>query len=209
MTNSRPPELPEVFTSAVSPGLTNGDRHRSQQKVAQIWDARLIILTFAFKPHFMFQIRKATAQDTPVIFDLIKKLAVYEKLEKDVVTTVEELQENIFTRKFAEVLMAEENGKSVGFALYFYNFSTFVGKPGIYLEDLFVEHEYRGKGYGKKLLIALAQMAHEKNCGRLEWSVLDWNTPAIEFYKSLGAQPMEGWTVFRLSESEIKNLATA
>lgn len=155
----------------------------------------------------MFTIRKAIPSDTPVIFDLIKKLAVYEKLENDVVTSVEELHENIFTRNFAKVLMAEEDGEPVGFALYFYNFSTFVGKPGIYLEDLFVEPEHRGKGYGKALLVELARMATAENCGRLEWSVLDWNTPAIEFYKSLGAKPMDEWTVFRLDQQAITNLS--
>lgn len=155
----------------------------------------------------MFTIRKAIPSDTPVIFDLIKKLAVYEKLENDVVTSVEELHENIFRRNFAKVLLAEEDGEPVGFALYFYNFSTFVGKPGIYLEDLFVEPEHRGKGYGKALLVELARMAAAENCGRLEWSVLDWNTPAIEFYKSLGAKPMDEWTVFRLDQQAITNLS--
>ena len=155
----------------------------------------------------MFQIRKAVPDDTPVIFDLIKKLAVYEKLENDVITSEEELQENVFTNNFAKVLMAEEDGNPVGFALYFYNFSTFVGKPGLYLEDLFVEPEYRGKGYGKSLLIELAKIAEAENCGRLEWSVLDWNTPSIEFYKSLGAKPMDEWTVFRLDKEGISKLA--
>ena len=154
-----------------------------------------------------FQIRKATPEDTQTIFDLIYKLAVYEKLENDVITTVEELRTNIFEKKFAEVLIAEEDEKPVGFALYFHNFSTFVGKPGIYLEDLFVEPETRGKGYGKALLVELARIAKERNCGRLEWSVLNWNTPSIEFYKSLGAKPMDEWTVFRLDKTGIENLA--
>ncbi len=154
-----------------------------------------------------FIIRKAIPSDTPTILDLITKLAVYEKMEKDVVTSVEELQENIFEKKFAEVLIAEEDQKPVGFALYFYNFSTFVGKPGLYLEDLFVEPSCRGKGYGKKLLIELAKIAHSKNCGRMEWSVLDWNIPSIEFYKSLQAKPMDEWTVFRLNTKEIEDLA--
>lgn len=154
-----------------------------------------------------FIIRKALPSDTPTILDLITKLAVYEKMEKDVITSVEELQENIFEKKFAEVLIAEEDQKPVGFALYFYNFSTFVGKPGLYLEDLFVEPSCRGKGYGKKLLIELAIIAKSKNCGRMEWSVLDWNTPSIEFYKSLQAKPMDEWTVFRLDTKEIEDLA--
>ena len=154
-----------------------------------------------------FIIRKAEAKDIATIFDLIKKLAVYEKLENDVITSEKELCENIFNKNFAKVLIAEEDEKPVGFALYFYNFSTFVGKPGIYLEDLFVEPEYRGKGYGKSLLIELAKIAEAENCGRLEWSVLDWNTPSIEFYKSLGAKPMDEWTVFRLDKNGISDLA--
>ena len=155
----------------------------------------------------MFQIRIATEKDIPTIFDLIKKLAVYEKLENDVVTSEEELAENIFAKNFAKVLIAEESGNPVGFALYFYNFSTFVGKPGIYLEDLFIEPEHRGKGYGKALLIELAKIAEAGNCGRFEWSVLDWNTPSIEFYKALGAKPMEEWTVFRLDKKGIHDLS--
>ncbi|KMQ70996.1 GNAT family N-acetyltransferase [Chryseobacterium koreense] len=155
----------------------------------------------------MFKIRKATEQDIPTIFDLIKKLAVYEKLENEVVTSEEELKKNVFDNGFAKVLIGEEDGNPVGFALYFYNFSTFVGKPGIYLEDLFVEPDRRGKGYGKKLLIELAKIAETENCGRFEWSVLDWNTPSIEFYKSLGAKPMDEWTVFRLDKQGISELA--
>lgn len=154
-----------------------------------------------------FIIRKAEAKDIATIFDLIKKLAVYEKLENDVITSEKELCENIFNKNFAKVLIAEEDEKPVGFALYFYNFSTFVGKPGIYLEDLFVEPEFRGKGYGKALLIELAKIAQAENCGRFEWSVLDWNTPSIEFYKSLGAKPMDEWTVFRLDKEGISKLA--
>ena len=155
----------------------------------------------------MFTIRKGTPEDTPVIFDLIKKLAVYEKMENHVTTTVEQLRENIFTHNFSMVLIAEENEKPVGFALYFFNFSTFVGKPGLYLEDLFVEPEFRGKGYGKKLLIELAKIAREENCGRMEWSVLNWNTPAIDLYESLQAKPMDEWTVYRLDQKGIADLA--
>ena len=155
----------------------------------------------------MFTIRKATPEDTPIIFDLIKKLAVYEKMEDEVVTSVEELQENIFVKKFAHVIIGEENGIPAGFALYFYNFSTFVGKPGLYLEDLYVEPEHRGKGYGKTLLIELTKIAKAENCGRMEWSVLNWNQPAIDFYESLQAKPMNGWTVYRLDGKGIADLA--
>ncbi len=154
-----------------------------------------------------FNIRTAIPEDAETIFHLIYQLAVYEKLENDVITTPEELRVQIFVKKYAEVIIAEENQKPIGFALYFHNFSTFVGKPGIYLEDLFVEPEHRGKGYGKALLVALAKIAKERNCGRLEWSVLDWNTPSIEFYKSLGAKPMDEWTVFRLDQNGIDALS--
>lgn len=154
-----------------------------------------------------FQIRTAQPSDSQTIFNLIYKLAVYEKLESAVVTTHEELREQIFEKKYAEVLIAEEDGNPVGFALYFFNFSTFLGKPGLYLEDVFVEPDCRGKGYGKALLVELAKIAREKDCGRMEWSVLDWNTPSIEFYKSLGAKPMDEWTVFRLTEKEIEDLS--
>ncbi len=154
-----------------------------------------------------FIIRKAEAKDIATIFDLIKKLAVYEKLENDVITSEKELCENIFNKNFAKVLIAEEDEKPVGFALYFYNFSTFVGKPGIYLEDLFVEPEYRGKGYGKSLLIELAKIAEAENCGRFEWAVLDWNEPSIQFYRALGAAPMDEWTTYRLSGEALATLA--
>lgn len=155
----------------------------------------------------MFQIRKAVEANAPIILNLITQLAVYEKLEHEVVTNAEELREQIFVNRYADVLIAEEDNKPVGFALYFFNFSTFVGKPGLYLEDLFIEPEHRGKGYGKKLLIELANIAQNKNCGRMEWSVLDWNQPSIDFYKSLSAKPMDEWTVFRLTQNEINHLA--
>jgi len=125
----------------------------------------------------------------------------------EAVVTVEQIETNVFEKKYADVLMAEEDGEVVGFALFFYNFSTFKGKPGLYLEDLYVEPHHRGKGYGKMLLIELAKIAAANNCGRMEWSVLDWNTPSIEFYKSLGAQPMDEWTVYRLTEEKIHLLA--
>lgn len=154
-----------------------------------------------------FNIRVAETSDSALIFGLIQELAEYEKMKDDVVTTVEELRKQIFEKKFANVLIAEVNNEVVGFALYFFNFSTFVGKPGLYLEDLFIRPEHRGKGYGKKLFIKLTKIAAEENCGRMEWSVLNWNTPAINFYTSLNAIPMDEWTVYRLTEREIENLA--
>ncbi|MBF5026340.1 GNAT family N-acetyltransferase [Planobacterium oryzisoli] len=154
-----------------------------------------------------FKIRKASKQDATLIFDFIYQLAVYEKMESDVKTSPEELTKALFENQYAQVLIAEEETKPVGFALYFFNFSTFLGRPGLYLEDLFVDPAYRGKGYGKALLIELSRIAKSKNCGRMEWSVLKWNTPSIEFYKSLGAKEMEEWSVYRLEEDELKSLA--
>ncbi|SNV31546.1 Predicted acetyltransferase [Chryseobacterium taklimakanense] len=154
-----------------------------------------------------FTIRKATENDIPTILHLITQLAIYEKLEREVVATEETLKQTIFVQNYAEVIIGEEDGQTVGFALFFHNYSTFLSKPGIYLEDLFVEVEHRGKGYGKNLLAELARIAKERNCGRLEWSVLNWNTPSIEFYKSLGAKPMDEWTVYRMTEQEINDLA--
>lgn len=154
----------------------------------------------------MFQIRKASASDSTIIFDFITKIATYEKLESEVVTSVKELQKNIFEKEYAHVLIAEEKEIPIGFALYFFNFSTFVGKPGLYLEDLFVEPEYRGKGYGKKLFLELTKIAKSKNCGRMEWSVLNWNQSAIDFYESLTAKPMSGWTIYRLDRNGITDL---
>lgn len=153
-------------------------------------------------------IRAATAADAPQILAFIKALAVYEKLEHMVVADVALLQKTLFgERPTAEVRLAEWQGKPAGFALFFHNYSTFLGKPGIYLEDLFVLPEFRGKGIGKALLIHLAQLAVERDCGRLEWSVLDWNTPAIEFYQSLGAVPMDEWTVYRVTGDALPALA--
>lgn len=155
-----------------------------------------------------FEIDFATEKDVPIIWGFIKDLAKYEKLESEVVATEDSLRKNLFGEKtFAEVLIAKENGFEVGFALFFHNFSTFLGKPGIYLEDLFVKENYRGKGYGKALLKKLAQITVERNCGRLEWSVLDWNEPSIKFYKNLGAVPMEDWTVFRVHKNSLLKLA--
>lgn len=145
-------------------------------------------------------IRPAVREDAAVILHLIQGLADYEKLSKEVVATPQMLEKWLFgERPVAEVLIAEWQGAACGFALFFHNFSTFLGKPGFYLEDLYVEPEFRGKGIGKALLLRLAALAVERDYGRVEWSVLDWNEPAIGFYKSLGAKPMDEWTVFRLT----------
>lgn len=153
-------------------------------------------------------IRKAQIQDCELILNFIQGLAEYEKLAHEVVATTELLQENLFgLNPKAEVLIAEYNSEPAGFALFFHNFSTFLGKPGIYLEDLFVYPHLRGHGIGKSLLKHLAQLAVERNCGRLEWSVLDWNKPAIDFYVSVGSVPMDEWTVYRLTGDKLKNFA--
>ncbi len=145
-------------------------------------------------------IREAVKADVPLILEFIKGIAEYEKLLHEVETTEEKLNDTLFgTKPFAEVLLCYEGETPVGFALYFYNYSTFRAKPGIYLEDLFVLPEHRGNGYGKALLTALIDKAKAQDCGRVEWSVLDWNTPAIDFYKSMGAKAMDEWTVFRIS----------
>ena len=143
--------------------------------------------------------RFANKNDCGKILDFIKQLAEYENMSADVVATEQLLQEWIFEKQKAEVIFALENEKEVGFALFFHNFSTFLGRAGIYLEDLFVLPEYRGKGYGKGLLKQLAKITVERGCGRLEWSCLDWNKPSIDFYISLGAVPMDEWTVYRLT----------
>lgn len=153
-----------------------------------------------------FSIRPALKSDSEVIVNLIRQLAEYEKLSHEAIMTIELIEKNVFENKYANVILAEENGIVIGFALYFFNFSTFLGKPGLYLEDLFIEPEYRGKGYGKKLLIELAKIASDKDCGRMEWMVLDWNTPSIEFYKSLEAFPLNEWSVFRLTGDKMKAL---
>lgn len=153
-------------------------------------------------------IREATAADVPLILRFIRELAQYERLAHEVRATEESIRESLFgARRYAEVLIAEEDGTAVGFALYFHNFSTFVGRPGIYLEDLYVDPAVRGRGYGKALLSRLAAIAVERNCGRLEWAVLDWNEPAIGFYKSLGAVPMEDWRIFRLTGPALGEVA--
>ena len=153
------------------------------------------------------EIRFAEEKDTALILDFIKGLAEYEKMSDQVVATEELLTEWIFEKKKAEVIFAVEDGKEVGFALFFHNFSTFLGKAGIYLEDLFVKPEYRGHGHGKALIRELARITVERRCGRLEWCCLDWNKPSIDFYLSLGAQPMDEWTVYRLTGQKLEEFA--
>jgi len=154
-----------------------------------------------------FQIKSATKNDVGIILELIKEIAVYEKLADQVEATEEQIINHLFSEKtYAECIIGFENNIPIGFALFFHNYSTFVSRPGIYLEDLFVKEEYRGKGYGKKLLLNLVKIANERNCGRVEWSVLDWNKPAIDFYESLGATPMNEWTVYRLNQEAINKL---
>jgi GNAT superfamily N-acetyltransferase len=155
-----------------------------------------------------FQIRPARVEDVPVILQLIRDLAMYERAPDEVSATEEQLIEVLFGEKpAAEVLLALEAKSPVGFAVYFYNFSTWLGRRGLYLEDLFVKPEERGRGYGRALLVELAKIARDRGCGRMEWAVLDWNEPAIKFYRTLGAKPMDEWTVFRLTGEEIARLA--
>ena len=155
-----------------------------------------------------FSIRAATVDDVPLILRFIKELADYEKLPHEVTATEEILRRNLFTeRQTAEVLLAREGEEYVGFALFFQNFSSFLGKPGIYLEDVFVKPEFRGRGYGKALMISVARLAKERDCGRFELSVLDWNKPSIDFYRSLGAVAMDEWTVQRMGVGAIAKLA--
>ena len=152
------------------------------------------------------QFRFATEQDTALIIEFISGLAEYENMTDDMIADEELLREWIFERKKAEVIFALEDGVEVGFALFFHNFSTFLGRAGIYLEDLFVKPEYRGRGHGKALICELARITVERGCGRLEWSCLDWNKPSIDFYLSLGAVPMEEWTTYRLAGETLLKL---
>jgi GNAT superfamily N-acetyltransferase len=155
-----------------------------------------------------FQVRSATESEVPVIFSFIKKLAEYERLSSEVVATEQLLRETLFgERRTAEVAIGYLETKAVGFVLFFHNYSTFLGKPGLYIEDLFVDKDYRRRGYGRALLLHVARLAKERGCGRLEWAVLDWNQPAIGFYKKLGAVPMSEWTVFRVTGKCLDELA--
>ncbi|MBL4931437.1 GNAT family N-acetyltransferase [Clostridium paridis] len=157
--------------------------------------------------NYNFNIRFAKVEDIPSILGFIKELATYENLLDQVVATEEILKEWLFNKKSAEVLIGEFNGEPVGYALFFHSFSTFLGRAGIYLEDLYISPNQRGKGFGKKLLIYLANLTLERGCGRLEWSCLDWNEPSIKFYKSLGANPLEDWTMYRVDGDALKKLA--
>ncbi|MBO5563859.1 MAG: GNAT family N-acetyltransferase [Bacteroidales bacterium] len=154
-----------------------------------------------------FTIRPAMPDETGIVLDLIRQLAVYEKCESDVVADETTLRQSLFVEHSAEVVLAEEDGAVVGFALFFHNFSTFVGRKGMYLEDLFVIPQKRGLGYGKALLKYVAKLAVERNCGRMEWICLDWNEPSLRIYRSIGAVPMSDWTVQRLDEQALKAFA--
>lgn len=151
--------------------------------------------------------RSAECRDVPLILRYIRELARYEKLEEEVVATEEILEEWLFDKEKAEVIFAVVEGKEVGFALFFHNFSTFLGRAGIYLEDLYVEPAHRGQGIGTALFRELARIAVARGCGRLEWWCLDWNTPSIDFYRSLGAEAMDDWTVYRISGETLGKLA--
>ena len=155
-----------------------------------------------------FKIRPSTIDDVPIILQLIRDLAEYERAPDEVVATEASLREVLFgEHPAAEVLLAMEGTTPVGFAVFFLNFSTWLGRPGLYLEDLFVKPDHRGKGYGRALLVHLAKIADARKCGRMEWAVLDWNEPAIKFYRALGAAPNEEWTIFRLTSDKIEKLA--
>lgn len=151
-------------------------------------------------------IRPAGEDETGIVLEYIRRIARFEKLEHQVETTEELLYDALFVKKYAEVVLAILDGKPIGFALFFHNFSTFVGRPGLYLEDLYIDEEYRGKGYGKRVFLHLVSLAKERNCGRMEWTALNWNRNAIDFYHSLGAIAMDEWTTFRLTEEGIAQL---
>lgn len=154
-----------------------------------------------------FIIRRAEERDAALLLDFIRRLADYEKRLQEVVATEEDIKSVVFERKIAEALIAEHMGKPAGFAIFFYNFSTFLGKPGIYIEDLFVSPEFRGKGLGKLIFSFIAKLAIQRNCGRVEWTVLTWNEPAINFYKKIGALPKNEWMLYKINGNALKELA--
>ncbi|HEX4646450.1 MAG TPA: GNAT family N-acetyltransferase [Verrucomicrobiae bacterium] len=155
-----------------------------------------------------FSIRSATPEDVPVILGLVHELAAYEKLSHEVTATEELLRRNLFgERRHAEAILVWVEEECAGFALFFHNFSTFLGKPGLYLEDLYVRPEFRGRGYGRAMMIYLARLASERDCGRFEWAVLNWNEPSLEFYRSIGALPMSDWTIQRVVGKALEKLS--
>lgn len=154
-----------------------------------------------------FKIRFAEEKDVPLILKFIKGIAEYEKMLDEVVTTEDLLREWVFEKQSARVIIGELDGVPVGFSLFFHNFSTFMGRAGLYIEDIFVWPEYRGKGFGKALFLYLAKLAHEEGCGRMEWCCLDWNQPSIDFYRSMGARSMDGWSTYRLTKEQLKELS--
>jgi GNAT superfamily N-acetyltransferase len=161
----------------------------------------------AFMDESNFKIRSAVQEDIPLILEFIRKLAKYENLSDKVTADEDTLNDSLFKRRSAEVIIGEENKTPVAFALFFHNFSTFVAKHGLYLEDLFVEEQYRAKGYGKAMLQKLAQIAVQRGCARLEWWCLDWNKPAIKFYTSIGAEAMDDWTVYRMDGDTLEKFS--
>jgi GNAT superfamily N-acetyltransferase len=172
-----------------------------------LWVCAVVVYTL---PVLMtnFSIRQATEQDVPLILSFIRQLAEYEQLSHEAVVNEKTLRESLFgPRRYAEVLLGYAGEEPVAFAVFFHNFSTFLGRPGLYLEDLFVIPEMRGKGFGRTMLVELARIARERNCGRFEWAVLDWNQPAIQFYKNLGAIPMDEWTIFRVTGEALGRLS--
>jgi GNAT superfamily N-acetyltransferase len=172
-----------------------------------LWVCAVVVYTL---PVLMtnFSIRQATEQDVPLILSFIRQLAEYERLSHEAVVNEKTLRESLFgPRRYAEVLLGYAGEEPVAFAVFFHNFSTFLGRPGLYLEDLFVIPEMRGKGFGRTMLVELARIARERNCGRFEWAVLDWNQPAIQFYKNLGAIPMDEWTIFRVTGEALGRLS--
>ncbi len=153
-----------------------------------------------------FRLRKAEEKDAGLILDFIKKIATYEKMADAVVATEEDIYDSVFVKKYCEVLIGELDGKPVGFALYYFSFSTFLGKSNLYVEDIFFDSEVRGKGLGSAAFSCLAKIAEEHDCGRMEWFCLDWNEPSIKFYKGMGAIPMSEWTIYRLPKPQVQKL---
>lgn len=154
-----------------------------------------------------FKLRFACEEDIPLILSFIKGIAAYENMEAEVVATEETLMDSLFKRKVAETIIGEYDGEPVGFVVFFYNFSTFVGRPGLYIEDIYVKPHMRGKGLGKEMFTFMAKLAVDKNCGRMDWVCLDWNEPSIKFYKNMGAVPMDEWTIYRLHGDSLRALA--